>query len=83
MSVRDNIDKKSKDNFSRHSAIQVELEEIIKELKELKQIAFDLQTELLGDWEVANAYGAEGAYDEAIERCERLMAEVTGVHPAT
>ncbi len=61
--------------------VQLELEEVIQELKDLRQVAFDLQTELVGDWEVANAYGAEGAYDEAIERCERVMALTTGLHP--
>lgn len=63
------------------NSLQLELEEIIQELKDSRKVAFDLQTELVGDWEVANAYGAEGAYDEAIERCERLMESITGFHP--
>lgn len=62
------------------NAAQLELEEQIKELKELIEISLSEQLEANDDWEAGYACGTEASYDDAIQRCEKVLETLTGVY---
>lgn len=62
-------------------SIELELQEVLKELKDLKQISLEEASNSTSDWEQGYGCGAEAAYDDAIERCTRLMEVTAGLYP--
>ena len=61
--------------------IQLELEELLTYFREMEQISLEEASNAKILWEEGYATGQHGAYDDAIDRCERLMESITGVHP--
>lgn len=62
------------------NSLQLELEEVLEELKEYRGLADLASTQTDDDWEAGYACGQKAAYDDAIDRCKGLMEFTTSVH---
>ena len=61
-------------------AVQLELEEQLEHLREMRDISLEEMTNAKLTWEEGYATGQHSAYEDAVERCEKIREEVTAVH---